>query len=455
MRGLQQALKGLTTRGQSFLAAGIAVAVAALSLAQRDLLRIAVLLIALPLVCAWVVTRTRYRLTSQRALSSARVAAGHESLITLRLENVSRLPTGVLLVEDRVPYVLGSRPRFVLDRVEPRGRRDVVYPIRSEVRGRFELGPLSIRLTDPFGMCEMQRSFSARDTLMITPAIETLPLVHLSGDWAGSGESRARAVSSAGEDDAGTREYRQGDDLRRVHWRSTAKRGELMVRREEQPWQSRCTLLLDTRSTAHRGEGPASSFEWSVSATASIGIHLAQHGYQVRLLTDAGTDVASSISTAGSGGGDFQAALLDQLSVISTSRRETFGDAAAALRRTGGDGLLVAVLGEVEPDCAHQLARLRHGSSVAVAVLLDTATWTARSQMSYARTTAAYEGSVRLLRSAGWRVLEIAAGDRLAAAWPGAGRQSHQAGPVGRPAAPGHDRSHVAPPGGPIAAGRS
>ena len=445
MRGIQQALKGLTTRGQSFLAAGLAVAIAALALSQRDLLRIAVLLIALPLVSAWVVTRTRYRLTSQRALSAARVAAGQESLITLRLENVSRLPTGVLLVEDRVPYVLGSRPRFVLDRVEPRGRRDVVYPIRSEVRGRFELGPLAIRLTDPFGMCEMQRSFSARDTLMITPVVETLPLVHLSGEWAGSGESQARAVATAGEDDAGTREYHQGDDLRRVHWRSTAKRGELMVRREEQPWQSRCTLLLDTRSIAHRGEGPASSFESAVSAAASVGVHLARNGYQIRLLTDAGGDVATGISTAGSAGGDFDGALLDQLSIISTSRRESFGDAAAALRRGGGDGLLVAVLGEVEPESAHQLARLRQGSSVAVAILLDTATWTARSQFTAARAAAAYEGSARLLRSAGWRVLEVAAGDRLADAWAGAVRQQHDSGPLG-----GHNPA----PDAPITAGR-
>ena len=57
--------------------------------------------------------------------------------VTLRLENISRLPTGLLLVEDRVPYVLGSRPRFVLDRVEPRGRREVTYTVRSDVRGRY------------------------------------------------------------------------------------------------------------------------------------------------------------------------------------------------------------------------------------------------------------------------------------------------------------------------------
>ncbi len=51
------------------------------------------------------------------------------------------------------------------------------------------------------------------------------------------------------------REYRLGDDLRRVHWASTARTGDLMVRREEQPWQSRATVLLDTRRMAHAGIG--------------------------------------------------------------------------------------------------------------------------------------------------------------------------------------------------------
>ena len=133
------AIRGLTTRGRSFLAAGVATFFAALVLGQHDLLRIAVLLMALPLVSAWVVARTRYRLSSQRRLGSARVAAGQEAQVTLRLENISRLPTGLLLVEDRIPYVLGSRPRFVLDRVEPRGRREVSYTIRSDVRGRYPL----------------------------------------------------------------------------------------------------------------------------------------------------------------------------------------------------------------------------------------------------------------------------------------------------------------------------
>ena len=410
---MRDALSGLTTRGRSFLGAGAALLVASVPSAEKDLLRVALLVLALPLVSAVVVSRTRYRLSSARRLGSARTAAGQETTVTIRLDNISRLPTGLLLLEDRVPYVLGSRPRFVLDRVEPRGRREVTYPVRSEVRGRFPIGPMSLRLTDPFGLCELQRSFSSRDTLVVTPQVSSLPSVSLSGEWAGSGESRSRSLASAGEDDAGTREYRQGDDLRRIHWRSTARVGQLMVRREEQPWQARCTLLLDTRRTAHAGDGPGSSFEWAISAAASIGVHLVRHGYFVRLLTDTGATVASAAHDASGVGSDFEGALLDALAVVETSNSTDLRDAGATLRRGGGDGLLIAVLGTIDPDQAGVLARLRHGTTAALALVLRTPTWgPARGAGA-----GAVDGSVALLRAAGWRVVEVSAGDSLPDLW--------------------------------------
>ncbi len=420
---MRDALQGLTTRGRSFVAAGVAVLVAAAATAAEDLLRIAVLLIALPLVSAIVVARTRYRLSSGRRLWSPRTAAGQESAVTLRLDNISRLPTGLLLVEDRVPYVLGSRPRFVLDRVEPRGRREVTYTVRSDVRGRYQLGPLSIRLTDPFGMCELTRAFSSRDTLVVTPPVQELPLVPLAGEWTGSGESRSRSLASAGEDDAGTREYRQGDDLRRVHWRSTARLGQLMVRREEQPWQARCTVLLDTRSTAHGGEGPGSSFEWAVSAAASVAVHLVRHGYFVRLVTDTGAAFGGGDQTLDGRGGDVEGALLDALAVVDTSSNTSLRDASASLRRGGGDGLLVAVLGTIDPEETRLLSRLRHGSTTAVGVLLDTATWgssAVRRRAAAAGTDT--EGSAALLRASGWRVMPVHAGESLPDRWHEASR---------------------------------
>jgi uncharacterized protein (DUF58 family) len=418
---VRDALQGLTTRGRSFVAAGFAVLIASIATSQKDLLRVSILLLALPIVSALVVARTRYRLSSRRRLSSARTAAGQESAVTLRLDNISRLPTGLLLVEDKVPYVLGSRPRFVLDRVEPRGRREVTYTVRSDVRGRYSLGPLTIRLTDPFGMCELQRSFSSRDTLVVTPQVHQLPHVALAGEWTGSGESRARSLASAGEDDAGVREYRVGDDLRRVHWRSTARLDKVMVRREEQPWQARATVLLDSRSTAHGGEGPGSSFEWSVSAAASVGVHLVRSGYHVRLVTDTGANLEGTNLSVDGGSSDVEGALLDALAVIEMSPGESLRDAGTSLRRGGGEGLVIAVLGSLELEETRMLARLRHGSTAAVAILLDTNTWNIGPTARAGHRTD-QEGATDLLRASGWRVLRAKAGDALPDLWADAGR---------------------------------
>jgi 4-hydroxybenzoate polyprenyltransferase len=91
--GVRTALAGLTTRGRSFLAAGIAAAICAYVLGQSDLLRVGLLLAALPLVCALFLYRTRYRVAGSRRLSPARVPAGSEARVHLRMDNVSRLPT--------------------------------------------------------------------------------------------------------------------------------------------------------------------------------------------------------------------------------------------------------------------------------------------------------------------------------------------------------------------------
>ena len=154
--------------------------------------------------------------------------------------------------------MLGARPRFVLDRVEPRGVREIDYRVRSDLRGRYRIGPLSVRLTDPFGLCELTRSFTDQRHAASSPRRWwRCPHVRLGRRVDRRRRQPTRSVAPAGEDDVAPREYRHGDDLRRVHWRSTARYGELMVRREEQPWQSRGALLLDTRGYAHRGDGPA------------------------------------------------------------------------------------------------------------------------------------------------------------------------------------------------------
>ena len=409
MGSLRAATAGLTTRGRCFLAAGAAAAASAVVLGERDLLRVAVLLVALPLLSLAVVLRTRYRLSCARRVEPTRVRAGQTASVVLRLDNVSRLPTGLLLLEDALPYSLGGRPRFVLDRVEPRGVREVTLP---GALGRARPVPGGPAAGAP------DRPVRPRRAAALVHH-HRRPGGHPDGGparrrcvWAGpgpvAGSPRPVQLASHGEDDSATREYRVGDDLRRVHWRSTAHRGELMVRREEQPWQNRAVLLLDTRAMAHRGEGPGGSFEWSVTAAASIGAHLMQAGYRVRLVDDLGTSAATE---AGHGGpGLAEGVLLERLAVVSPSENRFLSEGLAGLRQDT-EGLVVAVLGACEEPDARALAALRGNRSSCLAVVVDPDSW------GRGRRSAETARTVQMLSAGGWGVATAGAGEDLAALW--------------------------------------
>lgn len=414
---MREALRGLTTRGRSFLAAAGAAAVSAMILGEKDLLRVAVLLAVLPLLAAAYVGRSRYKLACSRSLQPIRVPVGANSRVVLRLQNMSRLPTGTLLLEDRLPYALGSRPRVVLERLAAHQASSVAYTVRADVRGRYEVGPLVVRLTDPFGLCELTRSFPSVDRLIVIPQVTPLPSVRVAGDYAGAGESRARSVAVHGEDDAATREYRHGDDLRRVHWRSTARVGELMVRREEQPWESRATIVLDTRSFAHRGEGPTSSFEWAVSAAASVAVHLRQAGYKLRLVTDSGIDVDASES-----GGE--GALLDHLADVKLAARGDVARLVEQVRQRSDGGLVIAMLGALIVPEAELLAGLRISGATCVAFLIDSSTWLNLGPELRAEANLAHGQAALALLRTGWRVVGVEHGSKLPALWPQVARRS-------------------------------
>ena len=146
---VREALAALTVRGRAFLAAGITTVVGAIVVGHSSVVRIGVLVAVLPLLTALWIGRSRYRLALVRTVSPQLVVAGQPSTVELTATNESRTPTGVLLLEDHLPYVLGTRPRFVLEGIGHGWRRHATYQVRSEVRGHFEIGPMSVRVTRP------------------------------------------------------------------------------------------------------------------------------------------------------------------------------------------------------------------------------------------------------------------------------------------------------------------
>ena len=116
---MREALSALTTRGRAFLAAGGTAFLCALFLGHDELVRVGALLIVLPLATAWFLGRSRYRLGLVRSITPTQVAAGQQARVQLDLTNDGRMPTGLLLLEDQIPYVLGTRPRCVVVKKGP------------------------------------------------------------------------------------------------------------------------------------------------------------------------------------------------------------------------------------------------------------------------------------------------------------------------------------------------
>ncbi|MGW3998790.1 DUF58 domain-containing protein [Amycolatopsis sp. NPDC004772] len=404
-----RALSGLTTRGRCLLAAGIAAAVCSFVLNERDLLRVAVFVVALPLLVAAFISATRLRIGATRALRPQRVAVGGNGEVQLELWRSGRLPAGEILLEDGVPYALGSRPRFVVERLPHDRRVALRYPLQPVLRGIQQVGPLRATITDPFGLCEFERELIGHSRLVVVPRV--VPLWGLpSGAGIGVGDDgTVRLHAGQGEADVIVRQYRQGDDLRKVHWRSTARRDEIMVRVEERPWRGGTTVLLDHRAAAHHGSGPAASLEWAVSFAASAALHLRRSGHRVRLVSEHGVTLAD---TPGDGGDHYDHVVLDALAALQPAHQRDItlaGDPAEGQE-------LIAVLGTVSTEAVHELTQYRPRGIRSLAVLLDTPTWSAGVTAPEQR-AAATEDSAALLRAAGWGVIVAGPGSPMPQVW--------------------------------------
>ena len=177
-------LKAFTPRAAGFAAAAAALYVAGRLTGVPELFMLAVAALALPLGALAVVTWGNSRLTSSRAVRPVRTSVGNRISVTVRLDNPTRLETGVLLLEDRLPYQLGPGARFVVPGI-PGGDRELLnYELRAAARGRYSIGPLAVRLADPFGLAQVTSELAGASDVIVHPRVESLSAPGLGGELA-------------------------------------------------------------------------------------------------------------------------------------------------------------------------------------------------------------------------------------------------------------------------------
>lgn len=398
---MKRALRGLTFRGKGLIAVGLGLGVGALISEQRDLLRIAILLLALPCVCVVLVARTHFRLGAERSVTPPQVPVGTVGEVQLTITNLSRSRTGTLLLSDAMPPQLGPPATRIFERVEAAGSRITTYPLQAARRGRYELGPLSITAVDPFGLVRLTRTFRTTTPVLVVPQIEELDGAVMGAEARGRGEGTSLALAARGDDDVVPREYRHGDDLRRIHWRASARIDELMVRREEVPWTNRASVLIDLRGPRHGGDGAASSLERTLSAGASAAVHLLRRGWSVRLITTDGRTLVSA------GSGDVgEAEVLTTLSLV-----EAWPAAEVNVPPVRDELVIAAVASDADITAALAGRAARSAGHLGLALVTDTAAWFAPDSLAAGHTCAT-------LRAAGWQAAVVTSRPAsVAAAW--------------------------------------
>ncbi len=374
----------LSTRGRCLLAAGVATAACAVPLAERDLLRVGAFAALLPLLgpaarAGHPADRARAPDADAAPAPGRRTGdddvAGHG-----RCRWPARWSWSTPRRTPRAPPphpASGCRPAA--------GDAAVHYTLRPVRRGVHRIGPLVAYGTDPLGLAEFARTVPvdparggrlarsagwtrrgrighSTERLLVLPrtvALHGIPHALGSSDGA---HGAGAAGSGQGRSDVLVRPYRSGDELRRVHWRSTARHDELMVRLEERPWRGGVTVLLDRRAGAHRGHGPTASLEWAVTFAASACVHLIDRGEPVELVTE---DGGCPVAPGASGGAD---GVLDALATLRPSAHTDLGGPALP-----GSGDVLAILGSTALDELPALLARCPGQGHAV--LLDVGSW--------------------------------------------------------------------------------
>ena len=422
----------LTRRGVTLMVVGVALLAVSLWFDLRDILLLAFVGIAMPLAAAVFVWLRTPRLAVTRTFAPHVVAAGSWTRVSLVVKNRGRRTFDGAHWRDNVPEGLTGPPEAILpamgpyEGVLPSGD-DMVrleYRVRMPRRGVFPMGPLRVVMFDPFGLARIDRDVGSPHEILVTPRVTALDAslgTAATIDGVVHGLQRRTHPNS---DELIAREYRYGDPLRRVNWAATARRGELMVREEEQRGDPEARVLLDTtvsaraRTAAPRWEGDATAnaaFELGVELAASVGAHLLEHGFLVRCTQVA--DPERGLIPGGAYGGAYRMPggdrmLLEDLARLDTPGQSTrqgvegparVAESRARAREARGPGF--AVLVEPDEHDATNLVALRPSFEPAIVFATESAS----------------RHVLDRLEDADWRVVRVRRPAEIAGAWAVAG----------------------------------
>ncbi|WP_238019609.1 DUF58 domain-containing protein [Dactylosporangium sp. AC04546] len=233
------------------------------------------------------------RLTVVRTAAPAVVMRDGTCEATLTVRNDARWWPVTVAGADRC-RTTGGEQRIPVPpaRLRPGATATVRYPVPTERRGLVRLGPLSLGRSDPFGLAAFHGPAGTVSVVAVHPRLHPVR-VRLPGAAPDPDGAGARGPHGAVSADL-LRGYRPGDDLRQVHWRTSARAGALVVRERAGTGRAPLRVLLDDRAEVHDGD----TFEAACEAAASVVVAALRDGAAVRLSLASGAVVPEGRAVA-------------------------------------------------------------------------------------------------------------------------------------------------------------
>ena len=393
-------LSAMTVRGKTIAALAVSMLVFGRLTGLRELVMAGAAFALLLIVGYGLLWLRGGNLKVHRTVDPSRTTVGRPVRVELQIDAVGRLGTGPVLLADKLPADVGPTPRLALPGGSRTRRRAVAYNVAPRLRGRHPIGPLEITHTDPFGAVRRVQEASGTTPLLVYPSYEDVSVLPTAVQRIGI--VRHSPNIGQGDEFYALRAYVEGDDLRKIHWPTSVKTGELVIRQEELLAEPRALLVLDTAAAKHRGTGTGASLEAAISACASVGV-LALHR---RMKLEVVTNDGPLLHTRNPSQDEF----LEALAMLKPSK----GGIAKALdnaeRMRGRPALVVVISPDLRKEDVRSIALRARNSPAGAVVWVDAGSFDSSGQ----RKARALAPHTRLLP---FPLIPLRAGDSFRHVW--------------------------------------
>ncbi len=277
-----------TSVGWRLLGAGIAAVVAGRVFAIGELYVVGFTAAAAVVLALAVRLVHPSRLSVRRRVSSTMVAVSDPLDVDLEVTNRARLASPTVRVAEAV--TMGTEVQCIVAPLPAGAAATRRYRLQPARRGILEIGPTQFADVDGLGLARRRRLVENRTRVVVHPPIERLapPRLPVGGDLSLPLDSRRRLLGLSSEEFDVLRPYAEGDDPRHIHWHSTARLDEFMVRRFQPSRPGRLTVVVDTRPPGDL----AAVQDRTTSVAASVVCAVLGNGDEAQILTTDGRGTA-------------------------------------------------------------------------------------------------------------------------------------------------------------------